>query len=322
LLITGIEEHRPSIGWRPLPARLSNRTAWRGNPDSTYSATRVDASAAGLRVHFANSEGESASIEYADSPRPADAIATPAALAAAPPGGSQGGATMLDNTSASLSFRVAQQVQLLPAVVANGVLIDLRPLIESLPGFTSTARWEVWLGPTAPADAVAQLERHGLLVQSEHTTVQRSTVLGRQGPALALKVLLSCGIAAAILSIAATAIAVAASGRRRSFELAALRVLGVGPRGLLGGLFLEQAMLLSGAVIVGVPAGGVAAWLTMSRIPEHSDSSPVPMSYSVHVLPITLFGVAMAVLLAATAFTAALALLRAAVPTRLREAEG
>jgi hypothetical protein len=322
MLITAIEQRRASVGWRPVPARLSNPAAWRGNRDNAYSATGLHASAAGLRVHFTNSEGESASIEYADFPRPAVAIATPAATAVATPGEGQGPSVMSNNQGASVSYRLARRVPLLPAVLDDGLLIDLRPLVGgALPGFSSEAQWEVWLGPDAPPDAVTQLQRHGLLVQSEHTTAQRRTVLGRQGPALALKALLSCGIAAAILGLAATATAAAASGRRRSFELAALRVLGVRNRALLRGLFLEQAMLLGAAVIIGVPAGGVAAWLTMSAVPEYSDTSPVPMTDTVHPASITLFAITMVVLLAATALTAALALIRAAVPNRLREAE-
>ncbi|HEY3629481.1 MAG TPA: FtsX-like permease family protein [Jatrophihabitantaceae bacterium] len=317
MLITAIDQHLPSGGWRPVPARLSDAQAWRAHAQKTYSTTRLQASAAGLQVRFADSEGESASIEYADFPRPAVAIATPSAVTS----GDQAASVLLDLRPASLSYRLARSVPLLPAVVDNGFLIDLRPVLEALPEFSTGARWEVWLGPHAPPDAVTQLQRHGLLVQSEHTTGQRRAILGRQAPALALGVLLACAIAAAILCVAATATAAAASGRRRSFELAALRVLGVRRRALLRGSFLEQAVLLGAAVIIGVPGGGVAAQLTTTRIPVYSDTTPVPMTYTVHLGSIMIFAAILVVLLAATALTAAVALTRAAVPTRLREAE-
>ena len=146
--------------------------------------------------------------------------------------------------------------------------------------------------------------------------------LGRQGPALALLLLVACAIAGAVLAAGATALAVAVTGRRRSFELAALR----------GGRRAAQAAAAVVRPRAADPArhrlrrsacrpGIVAARLALPAIPEYSDADPgaaglrtarrgggraspswcALCSWSPRVL-------------------AGRALMRSAVPTRLREA--
>ncbi|HEU0190647.1 MAG TPA: ABC transporter permease, partial [Mycobacterium sp.] len=189
-----------------------------------------------------------------------------------------------------------------------------------LPSFAAEATWQVWLGPAAPADAVQRLTSHGLIVQGQHTTAQRADALAREGPALALRLLLACAVAAVLLAVAATVIAVLGSSRRRAFELAALRMVGVRRAALIRASFLEQLTLLGTALVLGVPAGWVAARLVMPAIPEYSRATPLPSSYLPAVTPVVILFAALAAVLAAAALAAALALIRAAVPNRLREA--
>ena len=175
----------------------------------------------------------------------------------------------------------------------------------------------MWLGPRAPADAVARLTRAGLLVQSERTETARVATLGRQGPALGLLLLLVCAIAAAVLAVGGTAVSLLADARRRSFELAALRVVGVPQRTLRRSAVAEQALLLSAAVVLGLPSGYAAAALALPLVPEFSDPTTVVLRYQPSI-PIALACAAgFALLLWITAQVAGRALARAAVPARL-----
>ena len=64
----------------------------------------------------------------------------------------------------------------------------------------------------------------------------------------------------------------------------------------------------------------VAARLALPAIPEYSDETPVPLDYAPHAAVLVAFMLAVAVLLVVTAWVAGNALMRSAVPTRLREA--
>ncbi|HTZ44785.1 MAG TPA: FtsX-like permease family protein, partial [Jatrophihabitans sp.] len=133
--------------------------------------------------------------------------------------------------------------------------------------------------------------------------------------------LVICAIAGAVLAVGGTAIAIAATGRRRTFELASLRALGLRRRTLLRAAIAEQLLLLGAAVVLGVPAGYLAARWAMPSIPEFADATPVQLRYVPALSGVLAFTVGFAVLLTLTAVLAGRLLMRAAAPSRLREAE-
>jgi putative ABC transport system permease protein len=134
------------------------------------------------------------------------------------------------------------------------------------------------------------LRSAGLLVGPVASEQQRARELGRQGPALALLLLLVCAVAAALLAVGATAVSLLASGRRRAFE-------------------------------IGAPTGYLVAWLVMPALATFSDPTPVPVRYVPSVVPVLWFALAFGALLWATAVVAGRLVARAAVPSRLREAD-
>jgi ABC-type antimicrobial peptide transport system permease subunit len=152
------------------------------------------------------------------------------------------------------------------------------------------------------------------------TAVEREDQLGREGPALALRLLLVCALAGAVLAASAVAISVAVTGRRRSYELAALRAVHVKRRALVWACVLEQGLLLGIGLVVGVPAGLVVARLALPTLPQTSTATTLPLTVDVQVLAVTVFVVAAAALLLGTAVAAGFTLVRQAVPDRLREA--
>ncbi len=324
VVVSSIEVQDASGSWQPVDARLTTASAWRAaDLHGDYAKDTVSIGPNGVQDEFSAYEGASSSIEYASAPRSVATVATPGAVntqMSVDEFGRPIPLTMSDAIGGTQQYRVAQQVPVLPGVLDDGLIVDINPLLAHVPGFTTEASWSVWLGPAAPSDAVARLTKAGLIVQAQHTASQRVKTLARQGPALALELLLVCAIAGSVLAVGATAVAVAANGRRRSFELAALRVVGVRWASLVRSSFLEQLILLATAVILGLPAGWLAARLSMSTIPEYADVTSVPSYYQPALGPVGLFAVGFVVLLAVTALVAAVTLVRSAVPGRLREA--
>jgi hypothetical protein len=90
---------------------------------------------------------------------------------------------------------------------------------------------------------------------------------------------------------------------------------------LYRGAVLEQVMLLGAAVILGLPAGALAARLALPVIPQFADTTPIVLHYQPSAVPLITFAAAFVVLVVLTGMVAAAAVLHAAVPARLREAE-
>ena len=315
VLVTAFEV-RSGDAWRPLDARLATSGEWRGAGTGGATQDTLTPSAQGLRDDFTSTFGASPAMGHVDSPTPLPLLATPTAIRT----DAGAVAVLMDASGRSAPYQQTGTVALLPVALDDGVLVDVRYIGAQLPDFADEADWQVWLGPQAPADAVQQLKAAGLLVQNVRTEGQRADELARQGPALALLLLVACAVVGAALAAGATALAVAVTGRRRAFELAALSAVGVRRRSLLRSCTGEQLILLGTGCLLGLPAGVIAARLALPAIPEYSDTTPVPMDYTPHAAVLVVFAVAVALLLLLTAWVAGHALMRSAVPTRLREA--
>ena len=306
--------------WQPLDAGFGTAGNWRprasqlGNSEDTLSVTE-----GGLQDDYTSQGGGSAGITRADQPRPLPVLASPGGLT--PGAAGQSNLRMTDQSSAAALFHVVGSPAVLPSVLDTGVLADLAGLRSQLPAFDTEASWSIWLGPAAPADAISRLRAAGLVVEAGATMSERRAELGRQGPALALRLLVVCAIAGSILAVGGTAIAIAATGRRRTFELASLRAVGIRRRTLLGACILEQLLLLGAALLLGVPAGYLAARWALPSIPEFADRTPVALSYQPALAGVGLFALIFLLVLTITAVLAGRALMRAAAPSRLREAE-
>jgi hypothetical protein len=308
---------RAGGAWQPLDARLNGSGNWRaaGTPYTSHDTLTVTPQ--GLSDTYTSTGGASPAMGHVDSPQPLPVIGTPNGLRRDP---SAGAPAMLDTTLTSAMYQETSTTPLLPGVLDDGVLVDLSYLRDQLVDFDDEASWQVWLGPNAPKDAINRLTRAGLVVQGDATRAQRVELLSRQGPALALVLLVACAVAGAALAAGATALAVAVTGRRRAFELAALQAVGVRRRSLRRSCVGEQLLLLGTALVLGVPAGVVAAHLALPAIPEYSDHTPVPPDFAPHVAAVTAFVLAVTALLVVIAVVAGRLLMRSAVPTRLREA--
>ena len=306
--------HSVATSAGPIAGLQVRRAAgWRSSAVGYGAGVTPTATPAGLQVTFSSTGGGSPVLVHADAPTTLPVVAAPEATTT---GAATGG--VVDYSGAQAGYRIVRRTSPLPVVLDTGAIANLTYLRELLPNFDREATWQVWIGPHAPSDALARLRHAGLLVQHVDTESSRSAQLGRQGPALGLLLLLVCAIAAAVLAVGGTAITLLADARRRMFEMAALRVVGVRQSTLRRSAVAEQALLLGAALVLGLPSGYAAAALVLPVVPEFSDPTPVVLRYSPPVLLALLCALGFAVLLGVTALVAGRALARAAVPSRLR----
>jgi putative ABC transport system permease protein len=305
--------------WKTLDAGLLSAGGWRKATALGNATDKLSPSREGLIDTFTSRAGGSAGVAHADSPSPLLTIASTYGMTTGPDAPNP--LTMSDDTGASAALTVVSRPKVLPSVLDNGVMVDLSAVRAQLPSFDTEATWTIWLGSKAPHDAIARLRAAGLVLDLGTTEHGRLTELGRQGPALALRLLVVCAIVGSILAVGGTAIAIASTGRRRSFELASLRAIGIKRRTLLRASIIEQLLLLGAAMLLGVPAGYLAARISMPSIPEFADATPVALHYEPAIVGVLLFALAFAILLGVTSALAGRALMRAAAPSRLREAE-
>lgn len=312
-------ESNAGAGWQTLDVNLTQAGGWRAGSLAGNTSDTLTATPQGLQDAFVSESGGSAGIAHGDSPSPLPVVISRGGANTGP--GAVTPLNMTDEAGGQANYRVAGTTAVLPSVLDQGVLVDLAAVRAQLPAFDTTAQWSIWLGPKAPPDALERLTRAGLTLQAGPSERQWATELGRQGPALALRLLVVCAIVGSVLAVGGTAIAIAATGRRRSFELASLRALGIRRRTLLSGSITEQLLLLGAALVLGVPSGYFAARLAMPSIPEFADQTPVALHYAPRVAGVLLFALAFALLLTVTSVIAGRALMAAAAPSRLREAE-
>ncbi len=314
LLLAGVQQQTGGT-WTPVPAPLDRLDQWRVGAYTGKPGGELSASASGVHLLAEPPAHTSPFVQYADVPVPLPMVTTPNSAGPLP----ADGPALTDGNGRVVPVASVATAQVLPLVGDSGVMVDLTALRRSAQQLDDDARWSVWLGSDAPPDAQQRLEAAGVQVDAVSTTAERYDELGREGPALALRLLLVCALAGAVLAASAVAISVAVSGRRRSYELAALRAVSVRRAALVRACVLEQGLLLGIGLLVGVPTGLVAARLALPTLPQTSSSTSLPLTLDVQTAAVAAFVVVTAVLLLTTAVVAGLLLVRQAVPERLRE---
>jgi hypothetical protein len=224
-------------------ADLANPRRWHGIGD-----TRADRGDVGLSIRSWPGQRTSGVIAV-DTPMPLPVVTTKPGL---PVGG---GITGLDRGryDATLVARPRQ----LPRVGADGTLLDLDYLDRAtfVPSTLSAA--EVWLGPAAPADAVARLHAVGLPVTGVYGPEREEERLSSQGSALVLWFYLVAAAFAVILALGGIGLMAAVDHRRRSDDLRYLRWQGLARRDMRrASLWGSLGVVLAGSVL-----GFGATWL-------------------------------------------------------------
>ncbi|HEU0212979.1 MAG TPA: FtsX-like permease family protein [Jiangellaceae bacterium] len=284
------------------------------------SAAITGAAGGGVEVSFLSGVTDTPAIIHSDVPAAVPAIITTAtdperleqatALSSPVPGGEQ------------ITLTEVGRSEVLPVVGRHGIMLDL-----DLAGLFTGAeaigfRYHVWLDADAPSSIVRDLEQQGLDVLRVRTIAEREADLGEQGPALALLLLLfGAGIAIATAATAAIASSFV-EARRRAYELAALRTVGVRTTSLRRAAIIENAVLLSVGTVLGIAAGVGTAWLARATIPVGTDIAsgpPVAATASWAVVAGVVAGAA--VLLGIAGYLSARHVVAISSPALLREAQ-
>ena len=313
LRLDGIAVARGRGPWRQVPLDLAEDGAWHQQLVTSTASSTVTATPTGVTWHFDVQGGEDITLLRSTFP-------WPLRLAA-------GSGMVISPETPTVSdfdqLRVPLDVQPLSIVPQQGresSLVDLRSALLAMPRFEEYATQQVWLSNHAPKNAVQQLRDAGLQIVGTRTTSARRAFLDRSAPALGLLLFAFAAAAAAVLAAGATAVALYLSGRRRSFELAAMLVVGARRRALLAAAVGEQLLVLGTALVLGGLGGLGAALLVLPAVPELPAGGAAALRYTPHVGGLALFLTALTAVVVVTAAGAAAGLLRAARPALLREA--
>jgi len=178
---------------------------------------------------------------------------------------------------------------------------------------------EVW---TTGADPRRALEARGFRIRAATNAAEIEEFLAQLPPSLAVGLDGATAVGGLGLVTIGVAVGISLAQRRREFEFASLRALGVEPTRIARVLLLEQGVLLGFAVLAGFGLGyGVLRWL----LPYVGRSLGAPFPPPVLVVDRTALALALAAIVVATGIGIAIALralLRASVTGILRgEAE-
>jgi hypothetical protein len=299
--------------WAPVKVDLADPTE--------ASPASIKGSAAGLELDFDTTTSYVPAIAPVDAPE-----ALPALFATGnqpePVPGSEGFYYGVGLDGVQNLTREVARPEVLPRVGRNGQMIDLEYAERLAADPDTQVVKEVWLAPGAGA-VMDQLKAAGIRPVSTETAAAERALLERQGPALALLLFLAAAAACVVLALGAAATMVYVASRHRSYEVAALRALGVRSAELTRAGTREQGVLLGSGIVLGAAAGLLAAWLALPAYPLSGDVTDGPplLLYPAY-LPIV--GVVALVLLLAgvVAWVGARSVVRAGHPDRLREARG
>jgi hypothetical protein len=227
--------------------------------------TRLSGGVDGADIDFFNSGREGANALLLND--------VPSPLPAAVSGGSQdrNQITGLDQAQLASVREVAPKQ--LPRVGGFGGMVDLEYAERAAGTYGSLDGAEVWLGPAAPADAVAKLKAAGLPVTAVHDVATAEARLASQGPALALWFHLIAAVFGIVLALGGVGLVAAVDRRRRADDLRSLRWQGLAPRfvrraSLWGNLFVVLAAAACSVV------AGAAAWAAVGdRLPMSTDTN-------------------------------------------------
>jgi len=312
-------EQRSGGGWRPVDGATDPAHWQPANPRVPGQEEPVERLSHGLTVTYAAPGRVQRIGVVAAAPERIPAVIT---APYAPPPGTR---ALSFNTpdGPPLEVDVTRTVAVLPRAGTAGVAVALDQLVAvRAGGYSGLLPNEVWLAADAPADFPDRLAAAGLRVTAVTSAADRREVLSHEGPALAVALMLAGAAAAALLAAGGAVVNLHLLARRRAFELAAARTLGVGRRSLAAAVGVEQAVLVGFAILLGVGLGLLGAVLALPSIPEFADVPAYP-PLLVRPDPWLVVQVAggLALLLGVTVAVSGYALLRAAVPTRLREAQ-
>ncbi|MDQ2836626.1 MAG: hypothetical protein M3Y89_04315, partial [Actinomycetota bacterium] len=211
----------------------------------------------------------------------------------------------------------------IPQVGSGALLTDLDLAISSTEPVLTNSTSSVWLSAADPVREkalIATLAAGGITVTGRATAAEQQSVYDQSPPAWSIRAALATAVLAALIAALMVVIAAFSSERARSYDLAALRLVGLPVRAVRRAVLLEQLAGVLFAVLVGAVVGVLGARLALPAVPLFVNPAPVPKpSYPVAWSAVSVaVGIAV-VLLVCAAFIGAFVIGRRVSPDRLRE---
>ncbi len=209
----------------------------------------------------------------------------------------------------------------LPRLLSSGTLADLTYAVAATSSAPAPLDSQVWLSPTAPADAAERVRAAGLEVVSSESIADRDAQLGRSGNALSLRLFLLAAIVALVLGAGTLLANAYVVIRRRAYELAALRALGASRRALVRAARREQLVLAVAGLVLGAASGLLAAYYALPALISLSDVDGPPPWYGPAWVPVVALLVVVLALLVIVADVGARRTVHRALPDLLRQVQ-
>ncbi len=213
----------------------------------------------------------------------------------------------------------------LPRLGAGVLVTDLDLAIAASQPVLTNSTASVWLGRddrTAEAGLVRALAAAGIPVLGRSTISHQRAGYDASPPAWAIRAALAAAVLAAVIAALMVVIAAFTSQRARSYDLAALRLVGLRAGVIRRAVLAEQLAAVLFAVVVGASIGVLGARLSLPAVPLFVDPPAVPRPrYDTAWLPVTVATAVVLVLLFGAGLAAARVLGRRLGPDRLREGD-
>ncbi|MGH7666762.1 MAG: ABC transporter permease [Candidatus Dormibacteria bacterium] len=298
--------------FEPLDARIYRTGYW----GTTSSHAKVLGSGSALTLVVEDSVNDAVVPGAVPGPLPRvlHAVSTDASQPADPVTN-----TINDFDGTPLRVNSSPQVVALPSLGDSGDLMSLSTAMEAERGVPLFTKSYVWLAPGAPSHVLRRLVAEGLTVESVSTPAATISGYNAGGLGLGYQFFVFAAAAAAALAVATTVLSFFLSARRRAFELAVLRALGVPNRTLRRSLITEQALVLIPGLLLGIAAAVVAGVVALPSVPEFgSNSGQPPLDLSLPALPLLALGLVFLALLVSAAVVTAQVAVRRVDLTQLR----
>jgi hypothetical protein len=160
-------------------------------------------------------------------------------------------------------MRVVDRVRTLPLVGTEGSLSDLETaLVEFEPPAGALVTTQLLVADGTPSAVVDRVRAAGIGLSDPRSIDETLRELRGDAFSLGLRLFLVVGVATLLIAILGVFASAVLQSRWRSYEVAALRVVGVSQRTLVRASVLEYVVLLGVAVLLGV----LSAYLSLKLV--------------------------------------------------------
>lgn len=324
------------------PVALGNAGDWQ-NSDAAAAAAGTAASisflpaAGGALTLQAVSHGSGATLQHLAVPVNVPCLIAGSPVAAAAPGAGvnpvvQPDAVVTQEDSsismhgidgATAACQPVGSIAFVPKVGSPALVTDLALEIASSQPVLTNSSAEVWLGRSDPVREgmlIRALAASGIAVLGRSTATDQQSVYDQSPPAWSLRAALATAVLAALIAALMVVIAAFTSERARSYDLASLRLVGVGAGQLRRAVLIEQLAGVLFALVLGSVVGVVGARLALPAVPLFVNPVALPRpSYDLAWTAVSIAVVAALLLLVLAATVGAFVIGRRVSPDRLRE---